>query len=158
MTHKTPIALLILALLLLCEAARLFQIGGITPNTVLIFFGVLFTGTKLGRSIDGVSFSMLLLFLIIGGALLFHFWFLQVAVLSCIVAVMYFARHMLIGTPLLDLLLFLTGGTILFYGTLALAGAGPFFVGIIVEEIGYTAALGVLVWLVVRYVAYARRS
>ena len=144
-----------LALLLYFEAARVFDVGGVAPNLLLIFFAVIFTGTKFGRSLTAGECAAYIVFLCAAGALLFYFWFPEILGLSCIIAVMYFLRDKAIGTPFLDMLLFLIAGTTLFYGALAMAGAGDFFPGIVLQDAAYTALLGSIAWGVVRYTAYA---
>ncbi len=155
MTYRIPIGFFVLALLLCFEAARVFEIGGVTPNLLLIFFAVLFTGTKFGRSLTVGECAMYIVFLCAASAILFRFWLPEMLVLSSVVAIMYFLRDKAIGTPFIDMLLFLIVGTILFYGALAVVGAGGFFLGIALQDAVYTAILGSVAWSVVRYTVYA---
>ena len=155
MTYKIPITLFVLALLLCFEAARVLEIGGIAPDLVLIFFVVLFTATKFGRSLTVGEFATCILFVCAASAILFRFWFPEMLTVSCVVALIYVLRNKAIGTPALDLLLFLVAGTLLLYGALAVMNMGGFSIKIALEDAAYTALLGLISWSVVRYISYA---
>lgn len=160
MYYKFPIGCALLALILFLEGTRIFQISGITPNLVLIFFGVFATATVFGeRSHIWVVFLLLGVFMVFY-RLYFRFWLEPAAILSCIALAMHVFRRKLIGTPFLDFLIMIVSGTLLFYGTRAALHGMPFLFGVVAAETLYNVLLGTVVWFVAKQIRdyYERRS
>ncbi len=160
MHYKFPIACALLTLTLLLEGTRMFQISGIVPNLILIFFGVLVTATVFGeRSPFWVLLALLGISMLLY-SFLFRFWIEPVVILSLIILGMYVLRRKLVGTPFLDFLIFIVSGTLLFFGVRAALHGTPFLLGIAAMETIYNLILGALVWFVVRQIRgyYAGRS
>ncbi len=160
MFYKFPVACALIAFILFLEGTRMFQISGIAPNLVLIFFAVFFTATAFG---ERAGFWVLLLLLCVFMTLyrlLFGFWIESAVILSLLALGMYAFRRKLVGTPFLDLLVFIIAGTLLFYGVRDALHAAPFLFGVVGMEMLYNVLAGVLVWLVATQLRnyYAGRS
>ncbi len=160
MYYKFPIACALLALTLFFEGTRMFQISGIVPNLVLIFFAVFLTATNFGERSPFWALLVLLCIFIVLYSFLFRFWIEPVVILSLLILGMYVLRRKLVGTPFLDFLVIIVSGTLLFFGIRAALHGTPFLFGIAAEETLYNLVLGTFVWLATKQIRnyYAGRS
>lgn len=140
------LVLLVAALLVFLGGARFLSVGGVNPNLILILFCGLIFIPFLKRRVKFGYFVVLLLFSFLVGSFIFDFWLIPWLTLAAVILGIYFLRNFLTGRPLLDFLIGLSFGVVVFYAVLRFFTGGAFLFDFLFWEIVYDLFLGVVLW------------
>ena len=124
---------------------RVFGVGPINPNLLLILFLLVLFGYQL-RTL----FFIWLLVLLIVGLLWFPFWFPSFVALAVVLGLFGIFRFLFTGTAFFDFLLALVLGTLFLYGLSSFVVAASWNTFMVFQEILYNILLGAVLWILIR--------
>lgn len=146
--NKSLGIILFFVLILWLQTNHFLEIGGITPNLLLIGFLILAfylpeeVGTKLigfiGAVLTGLSFIW------------FSFWVWGIIFIVFFAMIVNFIKHNLSGDIFVDYLFSIVISTLLFYIILAAAGLGVLQWSVIFGELAYNLILGEIILLIIK--------
>ena len=134
-----------LLLVVFVYSERVFGVGPINPNLLLILFLLILFGYQL-RTL----FFFWLLVLLIVGLLWFPFWFPSFVVLAVVLGTFGVFRFLFTGTAFFDFLLALVSGTLFLYGLSSFIAAASWDTFMVFQEILYNILLGAVLWIFIR--------
>lgn len=143
---KFIILIVLLALAGFASAARLFAVSGVTPSLVFLLYLLFFFRTQAGRRLTDLEAVFTVGAFLLFAALVLGFWFAPAAILAGVILLAHFFGRRVTGNALLDMLVSLVAGTLVFYAAAAVLLRYPFPFLSIGLEILLTAALGVILW------------
>jgi len=144
MFKKFIILFAALAVIFIIGQSRLLSVNGVNPNLFLVFFLLI--------AFNAGSFLFILALALATLLFIFVFtpsWFPSFGLASLLVLAFYFLKRFLTGTALLDYLLLVLAGTLLFYFLLAFPDLTALPLGQILSEALSNLILGVIMWFVV---------
>lgn len=138
----------IFAFVFALQAARLFEVGGVGPNLILITALLVLFFPIVSLRLESFLWPPLALAILLTGFLFMDFWSLEILVLIILVSTFYLLRKFLTGDTLLDFIIGILTITPLFYLISGVvSGVSPSW-GFIILELLYNLFLGTILWLV----------
>ncbi len=135
---------IILAAIFVIGANRWLSVGGVNPNLFFVFFLLLASNARNLLFVLGLALSLLLFVFVFSPE-----WAPPFAFLLLLVLAFYFLKRILTGTALLDYLLLVLAGTLLFYFIPGIFHLSALPFAQIIGEALYNLALGVILWFII---------
>lgn len=144
---------LIFEFLLFLQELKIASVFGISPNFLLIFTLIIIFTNERFSIITATLFTILIIALI-----LTPFWLWSITVFLALMLLIGLLKNFLTGKEIIDFLIAISSGTIVFYFLTNISGLKLLNIGSIFTELLYNLVLGIIAWFLFQKYGFKRQG
>ena len=151
--NRTLFFILVFEFLLFFQELKIASAFGTNPNFLLIFSLVLIFTRERFLVIAATPFAVFLI-----ATILIPFWFWPITIFLALMLIADLLKNFLTGKEIIDFLIAISLGTILFYFLINISELKLLSIGSLLKEIMYNLVLGIVAWFLFQKYGFKQRG